>query len=114
MKRMLLIASLAAANFALPALAARPQPTLTFSSDPVYPYYPYDVSGCGYPKSTALTLEYEQSWKGYGYYFAVSSDALGCFRYGTFQAGEAGTNQEFTVYHGAKVLAQKTLQTVAA
>lgn len=108
MKRLLLIAALAAAVLVpTTASAGKPQPSVVIWPNPATAWNTFSVSGCGYPKSATLTVELEPSFRNYYIYFSEPSDASGCFEF-QMQAQSSGTSMEFNIFHGAKFLATGT------
>jgi hypothetical protein len=129
MKKLLLVAVFAALVAIPTASAHKPPPppppstaTLAFSPNPVYEYGIFAVTGCGYPRSTALTLVFEDSASPYPYeYFGAYADTSGCLVYpppytGTlsFQVdGGPGSTVEISIWHGVTMLADAVESVVA-
>ncbi len=91
MKRLLLIAVLVTAVFALPAAAANPH-TQTLSISPAAPGQnaALVISGCGWQANGSVTVELISPVG--ASFAAVSTDSSGCFATsGTFETAGAGT-----------------------
>lgn len=86
MKRMLLIAALAAAVFVLPATAAKPFPYLVITPNPVVENEIYAVNGCGFHSGREVTISIHSNIDSRVIQYKRIPDGGGCVPEGTLGA----------------------------